>query len=138
MVAIQRLRPFLWLSLLLPIWLMGCATDSDLQSIHADRLALERQATTRQQTVETRIQQLNERVMRLEPSQAATRREVAQVTAALDELRIQLQRLRGDVQETLRQAQRSAPGGAGASAAKLADWETRLNELEKQLGAPAR
>jgi phage shock protein A len=138
MVGKQRQRYLVWLSLLLPIWLASCANDTDLQAIQADRIALERQSSTRQQTVEARVQQLSDRVAQFEQSQSATRREVARAAATLDELRIQLQRLRGDAQETLRQVQRSASGGAGISAAKLADWETRLGELEKQLGVPAR
>src|SRR5262249_50848649 len=53
----------------------------------------------------------------------------------LDELRVQLQRLQGDIQETQYRARRGTTGGEGISATKLADFETRLSELEKQFPA---
>jgi hypothetical protein len=37
------------------------------------------------------------------------------------------------VQETQTQAQRGATGGEGVSASRLANFETRLGDLEKQL-----
>jgi hypothetical protein len=79
------------------------------------------------------VQQLNERVAQFEQSQLAARRDLARINATLDELRVQLQRLRGDVQETQTQAQRGAAGGEGVSASRLANFETRLGDLEKQL-----
>jgi hypothetical protein len=60
---------------------------------------------------------------------------LARINATLDELRVQLQRLRGDVQETQTQAQRGRTGSEGVSSSRLANFETRLGELEKQLRA---
>ncbi len=96
--------------------------------------ALGRQSSERHQTVEVRLQRLSDSVAQFEQSQAETRRNVARVAATLDELRVQLQRLQGDIQETQHQVQRGTPGGERISAMKLADFETRLRELEKQLG----
>jgi tol-pal system protein YbgF len=60
---------------------------------------------------------------------------MARTAANLDELRIQLQRLQGDIQETQHRVRRGTTEGEGISATKLADLETRLNELEKQFPA---
>jgi hypothetical protein len=82
------------------------------------------------------VQQLSDRVSQFEQAQTAARRDLARINAALDELRIQLQRLRGDAQETQIQAQRGTRGGTEeVSAAKLANFEARLDDLEKQLQA---
>jgi 50S ribosomal subunit-associated GTPase HflX len=59
---------------------------------------------------------------------------LARINAAVDELRVQLQRLRGDAQEAQIQVQRGKQGGGEeVAAAKLADLTARLNDLEKQL-----
>ena len=81
------------------------------------------------------MQQLSERVAQFEQSQTAARRDLARINAALDELRVQLQRLRGDAQETQIQAQRGTRGGEEVSASRLTNFETRLDDLEKQLRA---
>ena len=124
---------FVLVSLLLPGVIMGCASDTDLQALHVDTSALQRQSSARHQTVEAQVQQLSDRTAQFEQAQTAARRDLARINAALDEIRIQLQRLRGDVQETQIQAQRSTTGGGGSAAARLANFETRLNDLEKQL-----
>src|SRR5215467_11218341 len=93
-------RFFVLVSLLLPSLLVGCASDSDVRALRTDTLVLERQRTELQTTVETRLQSLGERVAQFEKSQAETRRDLARTTATLDELRIQMQRLQGDLQET--------------------------------------
>lgn len=124
---------FALVSLLLSGLLAGCASDTDLHAIQADTSGLQRQNTERHQTVEARVQQLGERVAQFEQSQLAARRDLARINATLDELRVQLQRLRGDVQETQIQAQRGGTGGEGVSASRLANFETRLGDLEKQL-----
>src|SRR5919109_851146 len=128
-------RVFVLVSLLLLGLMMGCASDRDLQAIRADAQALERQSSERQQTVEARLQTLNDRLAQFEKSQAETRRDLARTAATLDELRIQLQRLQGDIQETQHRVRRGTTGGEGISASKLADFETRLSELEKQFSA---
>jgi tol-pal system protein YbgF len=128
-------RVFVLVSLLLPGLMMGCASDRDLQAVRADAQALERQSSERQQTVEVRLQNVSDRVAQFEKSQAEARRDLARTAATLDELRIQVQRLQGDIQETQHRVRRGTTGGEGVSAAKLADFETRLGELEKQLPA---
>src|SRR5215475_7217590 len=127
-------RVFVLVSLLLPGLMMGCASDKDLQSVRADAQALERQSSERQQTVEARLQALSERVAQFEKSQAETRRDLARTTATLDELRIQMQRLQGDLQETQHRLGRGTSGET-VSSAKLADFETRLSALEQQLAS---
>jgi chromosome segregation ATPase len=124
---------FALVSLLLSGLIAGCASDADLHAIQADTSGLQRQDSARHLTVEARVQQLNERVARFEQSQLAARRDLAQINATLDELRVQLQRVRGDVQETQIQAQRGRTGSEGVSASRLANFETRLGDLEKQL-----
>jgi tol-pal system protein YbgF len=125
-------RVFVLVSLLLPGLMLGCASDKDLQAVRADAQALERQSSERQQTVESRLQNVSDRVAQFEKSQADTRRDLARTAATLDELRIQLQRIQGDIQETQHRVRRGTTGGEGISATKLADFETRLSELEKQ------
>jgi chromosome segregation ATPase len=128
-------RWFVLVSLLLPSLIMGCASDTELQALQADTSALQRQSGTRHQTVDARVQQLSDRVAQFEQAQTAARRDLARINAALDELRVQLQRLRGDAQEAQIQVQRGTPGGEGVAAARLANFEARLDDLEKQLRA---
>jgi chromosome segregation ATPase len=122
-------------TLLLSGLIVGCASGTDLQALQADTAGLQRQNSERHLTVDARVQQLHERVTQFEQSQLAARRDLARINATLDELRVQLQRLRGDVQETQTQAQRGRTGSEGVSASRLANFETRLGELEKQLRA---
>jgi chromosome segregation ATPase len=126
-------RWFVSVSLLLANLIMGCASDTDLQALHANTSALQHQSSTRHQTVEARVQQLGDRVAQFEQAQTAARRDLARINAALDELRVQLQRLRGDAQEAQMQVQRGTRGGEEVSAARLTNFETRLDDLEKQL-----
>ena len=112
----------------------GCASDSDLHALQADTAALARQNSTYNQTVAARVQQLSDRVTQFEQSQAETRREVARAAATADELRVQLQCLQGDVQETKHLEQRGPTGEGEASAAEVAKFETRLGEMERRLG----
>jgi hypothetical protein len=125
--------------LLLSGWLVGCATDTDLQGVQVDTALLARQQSERHQTMDVRMQQLNERVGRFTVSQEETQRGVARVAKTVDSLRVQLQRLQADVQETLHRVQRSDIKGEEISDAKLAAFENRLGEVEKQLrgNAPA-
>jgi hypothetical protein len=127
-------RSFILGSLLLSGLMTGCASDSDLHALQADTVALARQNSTYNQTVAARVQQLSDRVAQFEQSQAETRREVARAVATADELRVQLQRLQGDVQETQHLEQRGPTGVGEASAAAVANFETRLGEMERKLG----
>jgi len=128
-------RWFVLVSLLLPGLIMGCARDSELQALQADTSTLQRQSSARHQTVATRVQQLSDRVAQFEQAQTAARRDLARINAALDELRVELQRLRGDAQEAQLQVRRGTPRGEEISAAQLANFEARLDDLEKQLRA---
>lgn len=127
-------RSFIVGSLLVSGLLTGCASDSDLQVLQADTSALARQNSTYNQTVAARVQELSDRVTQFEQSQAETRREVARAAATADELRVQLQRLQGAVQETQHLEQRGPTGEGVASAAEVANFETRLGEMERKLG----
>ena len=127
-------RSFILGSLLLSGLMTGCTSDSDLHALQADTVALARQNSTYNQTVAARVQQLSDRVAQFEQSQAETRREMARAAATADELRVQLQRLQGDVQETQHLEQRGPTGVGEASAAAVANFETRLGEMERKLG----
>ena len=116
---------FVLVSLLLPGLITGCVGDRDVQALRADTSALERQSSERQQTVEARLQTLSDRVAQVGKSQEDTRRDLARTAATLDELRIQMQRLQGDIQETQHRARRGT-NGETVSNTKLADFETRL------------
>jgi chromosome segregation ATPase len=122
-------------SLLLSSLVISCASDKEMQTLQADTTTLQRQSSARHQTVASRVQQLSDRVAQFEQAQTAARRDLARMNAALDELRVQLQRLRGDAQEAQIQVRRGTPGGEEVAAARLANFEARLNDLEKQLRA---
>jgi outer membrane murein-binding lipoprotein Lpp len=122
-------------SLLLSSLVIGCASDKEMQALQTDTTTLQRQSSTRHQTVAARVQQLSDRVAQFEQAQTAAQRDLARINAALDELRVQLQRLRGDAQETQIQVRRGTPGSEEVSAARLANFEARLDDLEKQLRA---
>jgi chromosome segregation ATPase len=128
-------RWFVLVSLLLPSLIMGCASDSELHALQADTSTLQRQSSARHQTVGARVQQLSDRVAQFEQAQTAARRDLARINAALDELRVELQRLRGDAQEAQIQVRRGTPRGEEVSASQLANFEARLDDLEKQLRA---
>src|SRR5262245_12089819 len=98
-------RWLLLVSLLFSGLIIGCASDKDLQALQADATTLQRRSRTQNQTVDARVQQLSDRVSQFEQAQTTARRDLARINAALDELRVQLQRLRGDAQETQIQAQ---------------------------------
>jgi chromosome segregation ATPase len=122
-------------SLLLSSLVISCASDKEMQTLQADTTTLQRQSSARHQTVASRVQQLSDRVAQFEQAQTAAQRDLARINAALDELRVQLQRLRGDAQEAQIQVRRGTPGGEEVAAARLANFEARLNDLEKQLRA---
>ena len=128
-------RWFILASLVLSSLIIGCASDKELQALQADTTTLQRQSSTQHQTVAARVQQLSDRVAQFEQAQTAARRDLARITAALDEVRVQLQRLRSDAQEAQIQVRRGTPSGEGVSAARLANLEARLDDLEKQLRA---
>ena len=116
---------------LLPVLLAGCASQTEVQAVRADTVALERQGSAQHQTIGARVQQLSDRLTEIERAQAATRRDLARLTAMVDELRGQMQRLQGTFEETQHQLQ-SAPTGEGVTATQLARLDTRLRALAKQ------
>jgi chromosome segregation ATPase len=122
-------------SLLLSSLVISCASDKEMQTLQADTTTLQRQSSARHQTVAARVQQLSDRVAQFEQAQTAARRDLARINAALDELRVELQRLRGDAQEAQIQVRRGTPRGEEVSPARLANFEARLDDLEKQLKA---
>jgi chromosome segregation ATPase len=126
-------RWFVLVSLLWSSLSMGCARNTELQSLHADTAALQRQSSAQYRTAATRVQQMSDRVAQFEQAQNAARQDLARINAAVDELRVELQRLRGEAQEAQMQVQRGTPAGEEVDAAKLADFEARLDDLEKQL-----
>jgi len=128
------MKPWLGIvKVLLPVLLAGCATQTDVQAVRADTVALERQGSAQRQTVEARVQQLSDRLTQVEHAQAATRRDLAQVTAMLDEVRIQLQRVQGALEETQHQLQQAVPAGERVTATQLTQLDMRLRALAKQL-----
>lgn len=112
---------------------LGCATDSDVQGMQVDAATLARQQSERHLSVDARVQQLSNRIQKFGPSQDETQRSVARLTKTVDEVRIQLQRLQTEIQETLRRAQRSAGSADPQAAARMTEFDARLGELEKQL-----
>src|SRR5215831_5265999 len=108
-------RSLCMVSLLLSGLLASCASDSDLHTVQSDTATLARQNSTYNQTVAARVQQLNDQVAQFEQSQADMRREVARAAATVDELRVQLQRLQGDVQETQHLEEPTSTGEGEAS-----------------------
>ncbi len=124
-----------WGSLVLASCLAGCATEVDLRGVHENTTALVRQQSERHLSVDARMQQLHDRLGQFAPAHAETKRRVTQLTTAVDGIRVQLQRLQADVQETLRRAQRSAGKGEDVSAAQWEELQRRLNDLEQQLHA---
>jgi tol-pal system protein YbgF len=116
-------------------FLVGCASQQDIQALRADVQALERQRSPRNDA-EQRLQAVGEQLARVEQSQLDARRELAQTVAATQELRVELQRLRGEVQETRQQMKRgftSTPERETLST-KLAELQTRLEALEGRRG----
>jgi tol-pal system protein YbgF len=129
-------RLLVLIGLLLPGFVVGCASQGDFRTLQADITALERQRAQHDKAFEQRIQTFGEQLARLEQSQAETRRELAQAVATVQELRVNLQGLHGAMQETRHRIQSGAPPTAemrDAFATKLAELATRLGELESRL-----
>ncbi len=122
-----------WAGLLLPVLMMGCARDRDLQAMQAAMVAFEWQNNTSHQTVEARVQQVSDRLTELEHTQAETRQAVAQMATTLDGLRLQLQRIQGAVQKTKHQVHRGARKSARDAAVRVANIERRLRALTTRL-----
>jgi tol-pal system protein YbgF len=117
--------------------LVGCASQQDVQTLRADLQAMERQRSPREHDLEQRLQVVSDQLGRVEQSQIDSRRELAQTVAATQELRVELQRLRGEVQETRQQMKRgfTATPERETMSTKLAELQTRLETLESRRGA---
>src|SRR5574341_1895605 len=128
----QGMQPW-WrmVSLLLPVLMTGYAQSTEGQAVRATMGVVERQSHVQHQPVEARVQQLSDRLTQIEHEHAVTRRDLALVTAKIEEVRGQLHRLQGAIEETKRQAQRgTAEGGA---ATRLTKIDCRLRALAKRL-----
>jgi tol-pal system protein YbgF len=109
--------------------LAGCAAQEDMQRLQAEMTAIRNQRVEREADVEQRLQTLGERVANVERNQA-------QSVATSEELRVEIQHLRDEVQQALRHLQGdtgNAFGARDALATKLAELETRMRELEATL-----
>jgi len=112
----------------------GCvATQGEIQALRADIAALERDRTQQRRELAGRLEQLDSR---LSQPESEIRRELAQTTATNQEMRQELQTLRGQVEELQYRAQ----SGSGTSAEmgdilanKVAETETRLFALEQRV-----
>ena len=124
-------RLLVFSSILLLGGVVSCVSESDLQALRADVMALERQRASRERDIEQRVQTVQEQLTRLEQSQGDVRREMAQAISTAQELRVEIQRLRGEVQESRHRLRRDpSPQARDAMATKLAELETRVNSLE--------
>lgn len=131
-------RLLLLISLLCSGFVVGCATQGELQALRADVAALGRNRAQQTQEVRSRLDALDSR---LERPDADMRRELAQNLAATEELRVEVQGLRGSMQEL----QHGIQNGVGPSAemrdifaTKLAELETRLAALEQRVDPQGR
>ena len=124
-------RSLVCVSLLLAGVLTSCVSQSDLQALRADLTALERERRQRDQDMTERLGTLNTRLALPEQGQVDLRRELAQIVAAQDELRVEIQKLRGNIQEVQHRTQQGiGPDARDVFATKLAELETRLAALE--------
>jgi tol-pal system protein YbgF len=131
-------RLLLLISLLCSGFVVGCVTQGELQALRADVAALERNRSQQKEEVASRLGALD---TSLERPDADMRRELAQNLASTEELRVDVQGLRGHMQEL----QHSMQNGVGPSAemrdifaTKLAELETRLAALEQRVDPEGR
>ncbi len=112
----------------------GCVvTQGEIQALRADIAALERDRTQQRRELAGRLERLDSRMTQPE---SEIRRELAQTVAASEDMRVELQALRGQVEELQFRTQ----GRSGASgelgeilADKVAEIETRLRTLEQRV-----
>ena len=120
----------------------GCAaSQSDVQTLRADIAALERDRAQQRREMAGRLERLDSR---MSGPDSEVRRELAQALSANDDLRMELQALRGQVEELQFRSQRGASmsGEVGDILAdKTAELETRVYALEQRVDpqlSPAR
>ncbi len=112
----------------------GCVvTQGEIQALRADIAALERDRAQQRRELSGRLERIDSR---MSAPESEVRRELAQTMAATEEMRVELQALRGQVEELQFRTQ----SGSGASgeigeilADKVAEIETRLLALEQRI-----
>lgn len=125
---------FFGLHLLCAAAMTGCVvTQGEIQALRADIAALERDRNQQRREVAGRLERLDSR---LSQPESDLRRELAQTIVATDDMRVELNTLRGHVEEL----QYRARSGAGTSAemgeilnSRLAEIEARLLALEQRV-----
>jgi tol-pal system protein YbgF len=129
-------RVFLLLTVIGCAFIVGCASQENLQTLRAEITAMERQFIRQEKGTIDQLKALDLRLANLEQSQAKARRDLAQSIAASEELRVETQRLQGTIQEAQYRMQRHATPSAEMRdllATRIAELETRLNALESRL-----
>ncbi len=121
-------------NLLCAATMTGCVvTQGEIQALRADISALERDRAQQRRELAGRLERLDSRMSQPESD---VRRELAQTISATDDVRVELNTLRGHVEEL----QYRARSGAGTSAEmgeilndRLAQIEARLLALEQRV-----
>ena len=112
----------------------GCVvTQGDIQALRADIAALERDQAQQRRQLAERLEKLDSRMSQPE---SEIRRELAQTMSTNQEIRVELQTLRGQVDELQyhRQSGSGAPAEMGEILAdKVAEIETRVFALEQRV-----
>jgi len=125
---------FFGIHLLCVAAMTGCVvTQGEIQALQADIAALERDRNQQRQELAGRLERISSRMSQPE---SEVRRELAQTMATNEAMRVELQALRGQVEELQFRTQ----SGSGASgeigeilADKVAEIETRLLALEQRI-----
>ncbi len=125
---------FFGINLLGAVAMTGCVvTQGEIQALRADIAALERDRTQQRRELAGRLERIDSRMSQPE---SEIRRELAQTIAGQEDMRVELQALRGQIEELQFRLQ----GGSGASgeigeilADKVAEIETRLLALEQRI-----
>lgn len=125
---------FFAIHLLCAAIMTGCVvTQGEIQALRADIAALERDRAQQRRELAGRLERLNSRMSQPE---SEIRRELAQTVSATEDMRVELQALRGQVEELQFRTQ-SGSGIAGEMdeilADKVAEIETRLLALEQRI-----
>ena len=111
----------------------GCTMQSDLQAVRADLAALERDSFRQNREVSARLDALDKR---LGSPDNDTRRELAETGATMDDLRVEVQNLNGQVQELQYRMQNNMGPTmemGDTFATKLAELEARLATIEQRV-----
>ncbi|MCZ6874526.1 MAG: hypothetical protein O7G88_13525, partial [bacterium] len=77
---------FLLITLLCSGLIVGCASQENIQALHAEITAIERQRVGQEKDIAQQLKTFTARLLELEQTQAKARRELAQSIAASEEL----------------------------------------------------